>query len=286
MRLSRFSLLGLPIAIVLLNGGAIAASPADRGRLAIDSGGLPPTPAMLNSASRSRLQLASSPPRKIGSGKRDSTEGAVSTSHPAPTFWATPGIAGFSADGNHFIYLESSRDTGAGIPRSMLQIVEVATNSCVTGGCLETQYQEADANRSLIESEASLLRKSLLLRRSLNLTTLTRGERAAILNRSRSANGLETVSVQLPNDQRLELRLVQQVLSSGDSRAAMQIEASYDDKTQVLSSLENYRDRVLEYSIREVWYLPERQQVVVLITAIQPTFEGTLGTTLVQGFRL
>ena len=89
-------------------------------------------------------------------------------------------------------------------------------------------------------------------------------------------------------DSPLRLRLQQkQVLATqgkGQDRAAMQLEVTYNGQRRSLDSLGNFRPWVLGYSIREVYLSPDGERVAVLITAVKPTFEGTLATTLVQGF--
>jgi predicted secreted protein len=199
-------------------------------------------------------------------------------------------MAGFSSDGNYYIYLESSRDTGAGIPRSTLQVVNLSSSSCVENGCLETRYGEADANLSLPEVEQDLLRRTWRLRQELNLTPPTNGAALPVLSRSRTPDGSETVTMRLPNtDQPLQLRLRQKQITDGTmgkDRAAMQLEVVHQGQRRSIDSLDNYRDRVLKYSIREVRLAPDGTSIAILITATKPTFEGTLATTLVQGVEL
>jgi predicted secreted protein len=207
-----------------------------------------------------------------------------------PTFRARQRIAGFSADGRHFIYLESSRDTGAGIPKSSLQVVNVATNACVENGCLSTRYQESDAGLQMSDAEENLLQKTWSMRQVLKLTPPVSGTALPVIERSRTKDGIETVTV-IGDEAKMQLRLQQQQIRSAlnggtaeQDKAAMQIQVSYDGKQRSLDSLNNFRDRVLEYSIREVRLSPDGKRVAVLLTATTQTFEGTLGTTLVQGF--
>jgi predicted secreted protein len=203
-------------------------------------------------------------------------------------------LAGFSADGRHFLYLESSRDTGAGIPKSSLQVVNMATNACVKQGCVETRFGEADASTELKAAGSQLLQQTSDLRQALQLAAPIAGTELDIVARSRAADGSETVQVRIPGrDQPVELRLVQrQVLSAmqggtaEQDQAAMQLEIRDRGQTRVLGSLTEYRDWVLNYSIREVHLSPDAKRVAVLVTMTKPTFEGTLGTTLIQGFEL
>ncbi|WP_181357649.1 DUF2259 domain-containing protein [Stenomitos frigidus] len=200
-----------------------------------------------------------------------------------PTFRATPRMAGFSPDGNYFIYLESSRDTGAGVPKSMLQLVDVASNRCVENGCIETRYSEKEAEMKTAEAETDLLKQTWKTRQDLNLTPPVAGTEIPILSRSRAVDGSETVTVRLQNNQPLTLHLQQKRRAD---KASMQLGVTYDGQQRSLDSLNNFRDNVLDYSIRQVTLSPDGKRVAVLITTTKPTFEGTLGTTIVQGFAL
>jgi predicted secreted protein len=199
-------------------------------------------------------------------------------------------MAGFSSNGNYYLYLESSRDTGAGIPKSTLQVIDLSSSTCVENGCVETRYGESDADLNLAEVEQDLLRRTWRLRQELSLTPPSEGTALPILSRSRTPDGSETVTVRLPNsDQPLQLGLRQQRVAGGTTdkeRAAMQLEVIHNGQRRSLDSLDNYRDWVLEYSIREVRQAPDGKSIAILITATKPTFEGTLATTLVQGVEL
>lgn len=192
-------------------------------------------------------------------------------------------MAGFSPDSNYFIYLESSRDTGAGVPKSVLQLVDVASNRCVENGCIETRYGEKEAETHTAEAETDLLKQTWKVRQDLNLTPPIAGTEIPILSRSRAVDGSETVTIRLHNSQPLQLRLRQK---STQDRASMQLRVNYNGQERSLDSLNNFRDYVLDYSIRQVTLSPDGKRVAVLITATKPTFEGTLGTTIVQGFAL
>lgn len=200
-----------------------------------------------------------------------------------PTFQTTPRMAGFSPDSNYFIYLESSRDTGAGVPKSALQLVNVTSNRCVENGCIETRYGEQEAGTKTTDAETALLQQTWKVRQDLNLTPPVAGTDLPILSRSRAADGSETVTVQPAASQPLQLHLRQK---TAPDKAAMQLEVNYNGQQRSLDSLSNFRTNVLGYAVRQVTLSPDGKQVAVLITTIKPTFEGTLGTTLVQGFAL
>lgn len=203
-----------------------------------------------------------------------------------PTFRATPRMAGFSPDGNYFIYLESSRDTGAGVPKSALQLVNIESNRCVDNGCVETRYGEKEAGidtMSTTDAEADLLKQTWKMRQGLNLTPPVAGTDIPILSRSRAVDGSETVTIRLHDSQPLQLHLRQK---SAQDKASMQLGVNYNGQERSLDSLNHFRDSVLDYSIRQVTLSPDGKRVAVLITATKPTFEGTLGTTIVQGFTL
>jgi predicted secreted protein len=200
-----------------------------------------------------------------------------------PTFRATPRMAGFSPDGNYFIYLESSRDTGAGVPKSALQLVNIESNRCVDNGCIETRYGEKDARTETAEAETDLLKQTWKVRQELNLTPPVAGTDVPILSRSRAVDGSETVTIRLSNSTPLKLHLQQK---STQDKASMQLGVTYNGQQRSLDSLNNFRDNVLDYSLRQVKLSPDGKRIAVLITTTKPTFEGTLGTTLVQGFAL
>lgn len=210
-----------------------------------------------------------------------------------PTFRTSERMAGFSADGDYFIHLESSRDTGAGIPKSKMQVVALDSNACIQGGCLKTRYGESDSDLSLKVAEDSLLQQTWSIRQDLQLTPPAVGESLPVLSRSRTADGTETMTVRLANHQPLQLRLQQKRIPAQQTgqeftkdRAAMQIEVNYNGQRRSLGSLDQFRDWVLDYSIRDVKLSPDGKHIVVLVTAMEPTFEGTLATTVVQGFEL
>lgn len=243
----------------------------------------------------SRRSEATPPSESSSKPRSSSTTAAVPKPGAAetPTFKATQRLAGFSADGSHYLYLESSRDTGAGIPKSSIQVIDVTANACAENGCKETRYGEADADLKTTDAEQDLLQQTWKTRQALNLTPPVAGTELSIVSRSRTPDGTETVTVRLPKrDQPLQLRLKQKQLNASTSgkaesdKAAMQLEVVYDGESRSLDSLSNFREWVLSYSIREVRLSADGKHVAVLLTATKPTFEGTLATTLVQGFEL
>jgi len=211
---------------------------------------------------------------------------------PVPNFRSQQRMAGFSEDGRFYLYLESSRDTGAGIPKSRLQVIDIAANRCVSDGCLETNYGEGDADRTLEEAENSLLQKTSAIRQTLQITSPKLGSSVVMEGQSRLADGTETVTLRM-NNRTIPVQLKQQrqrSVSFGGTaerdQAAMQLEVQVANQKKMVDSLENYREWVLDYSIRDAYLSPDGKYVVLLITATKPTFEGTLATTLVQGFEL
>jgi predicted secreted protein len=202
-------------------------------------------------------------------------------------------MAGFSTDGRHFLYLESSRDTGAGIPKSRLQVVNVAANACQPEACIATRYGESDANLPTQTAEESLLKQTWQVRQTLQLTPPVSGAELSIVARSRQPNGTELVTVRLKDGDSLQLQLQQKRIASihhgGTAvrdRAAMQLQVSRGGQSRLIGSLNDFRDDVLDYSIRGVKLSPDGKRVAILLTATTPTFEGTLATTLVQGAEL
>ncbi len=207
-----------------------------------------------------------------------------------PTEWMAQRMAGFSRDGGYFIYMESSRDSGAGIPKAAMQLVEISSNQCIDRGCIETRYGEADARLDIADAENDLLQQTWKLRQALNLTPPAAGTSLPIVSRSRTSDGIETVTVRL-NDRNslLKLRLRQKqvgAMEKGNPQTAMMLEIDSNGQRRSLDSLNNFRPWVLDYSIREVHLSTNGKHLAILITATRPTFEGTLGTTLVQGFDL
>jgi predicted secreted protein len=199
-------------------------------------------------------------------------------------------MAGFSPNGNYYVYLESSRDTGAGVPSLSLQVINLDSNACVQDGCVQTDYSEPNANLSLATVERDLLKRTWKLRKDLNLTSPVSGDVVLVRSRSRTEDGSETITGSLPKTNTpLQLHLRQKRISDGKAssyRAAMQLEVLYNGQRRSLDSLDNFRDWVLDYSIREVKLSPQGDRIVILMTALKPTFEGTLATTVVQGFEL
>lgn len=215
---------------------------------------------------------------------------------PAPaiaTFQTQQRQAGFSADGQHFIHLESWRDTGAGIPHAAMQVVNLATNTCVANGCVRTRLSEAQAGQSIATAENDLLNKTQQLRRELNIAAPVPGQTLPVVARSRTADGTETVTVRLQNNQPLQLTLkqkqVKSALSGGTAekdQAAMKIAVSHNGQTRSLGSFNQMYDWMLDFSIREVQQSPDGKTLAILVTGAERAFEGTLGITMVQGLAL
>ncbi|MBD2465633.1 DUF2259 domain-containing protein [Oscillatoria sp. FACHB-1407] len=201
----------------------------------------------------------------------------------ATTIRSTRRMAGFSSDSQYYVYLETSRNLGSGIPKAVLQVIDIADSTCVAGGCLETRYGESDSNLSVRDAETDLLQQTWTLRQELGLTPPVAGIPLTIASRSRTADGTETVNVNLGD--RRSVRLVLQQRAE-PSRAAFRLEAQYAGQRRSLGSLSRFLNGILRYSIREVYASPDEDSIVVLLTAMRPAFEGTLETTLVQSFEL
>lgn len=203
-----------------------------------------------------------------------------------PTWRATERWAGFSPAGTHYLYLESSRDTGAGIPTSTLQLVDLAKNRCLANGCIQTHYRESDAPQSFQTGETSLLTTTTPIRQTWQLMELVPGQQLEVRSRSRSQDGGETVGLMLPSGIPVEIQLQQRRVNQAMPQAALQLTIRHQGKTQVLGSLQALRPQVLDYSIRAVQLSPNGHHLAILVTELNPTFEGTLGTTVVQGLVL
>ena len=212
----------------------------------------------------------------------------------ATLFRTSKRLSGFSTDSRHYIYLESSRNSVTEVPTAQIQIVDVMTNSCVQDGCLKTEYDRSSSNLSNQAAENDLLKRTLPLRQALNLTQLKVGLQLPIISRSIKPDKSETVQYRLNNQkQPLQIRLQQKYLPPvspggylGVERAAMRLVITYNYRQLTLGDLNNYREAVQKYSIRDVRLSPNRKNVVVLINMDQPTYEGLLQTTLVQSFPL
>jgi len=215
---------------------------------------------------------------------------------PAPTIatlQTQQRTAGFAENGQYFIYLESWRDQGAGIPHAAIQIMNLPTNTCVTNGCLRTRFNESQAEQSIAAAENNLLTQTQQVRQDLNLTSPLPGKPLPVLARSRTADGTETLTVRLQNNQPLQLTLKQKRVVSSMSggtaekdQAAMQLEVRYGGKTRSLGSLNQMHDWVMDFSVREVQQSPDGKTVAILVTAAERAFEGSLGRTMVQGLAL
>lgn len=212
----------------------------------------------------------------------------------ATIFKTSRRLSGFSTDSRHYIYLESSRNSVTEVPTAQIQIVDVVTNACVKDGCIKTEYDRSSSNLSNQVAEDDLLKKTLLLRQTLQLTQLKVGLQLPIISHSIKPDKSETVQVRLNNQkQPLQIRMQQKYLPPvsaggyvGVERAAMKLVITYNYRQLTLGDLNNYREAVQKYSIRDVRLSPNRKNVVVLIDMDQPTYEGLLQTTLVQSFPL
>jgi len=211
----------------------------------------------------------------------------------ATVFKASRRLSGFSPDSRHYIYLESSRNSVTDVPTAQIQIVKVATNSCEPDGCLKTEYDRTSSNRSNQAAENDLLRRTLSLRQSVGLTRLKVGIKLPIISRKTKPDRSETVQVRLPNQKsplqiRLEQKYIPSILSprgsSDINRASMRLVINNNNSQLTIGNLDNYREAVKNYSIREIRLSPNERNVVVLIDMTQPAYEGVLRTTFVQSF--
>ena len=211
-------------------------------------------------------------------------------------------MSGFSIDNSHYIYLESSRNSVTEVPTAQIQIINIENNSCVRDGCLETEYDRIAYSLTNRAAEDDLLNKTLTIRHDLGLNRLKVGIQLPIIERKINhdyppRSGIdrsETVSFRLNNPGnplyiRLDQKHIPSALSGGSSpvaRASMRLVVNYNYYQLTLGDLNNYRDGVMNYSIREVRLSPNRDNVVVLIDLTQPMEEGVLETTFVQSFPL
>ena len=202
-------------------------------------------------------------------------------------------LSGFSTDSRHYIYLESSRNAVTEVPLANIQILNVATNSCERDGCIKTEYDRSSSNLSNQAAEYDLLQKTLSIRQSFGLNRLKVGTQLPITARKNKPDKSETIQVRLPNQKepmqiRLEQKYIPSILSPRGSsdieRASMRLVINNQSRQLTVGSLDNYREAVQKYSIREVRLSPNGKNVVVLLDMMQPTYEGLLQSTLVQSF--
>jgi predicted secreted protein len=66
----------------------------------------------------------------------------------------------------------------------------------------------------------------------------------------------------------------------------MRLIANFNYRQLTFGDLNNYREAVKKYSIREVRLSPNGDYLVVLIDMTQPTYDGVLQSTFVQSFPL
>ena len=217
----------------------------------------------------------------------------LESSRLATVFKASRRLSGFAIDSRYYIYLESSRNSVTEVPSAQIQIIDVATNSCVRNGCLETEYDRSSSSLSNQAAENDLLRRTLSLRQSVGLTRLKVGIKLPIISRKTKPDRSETVQVRLPNQKsplqiRLEQKYIPSILSprgsSDINRASMRLVINNNNSQLTIGNLDNYREAVKNYSIREIRLSPNERNVVVLIDMTQPAYEGVLQTTFVQSF--
>jgi len=210
----------------------------------------------------------------------------------ATVFRTSRRLSGFSTDSRHYIYLESSRNSVTDVPLAQIQIVDVANNACVRNGCLKTDYAQEASTQSNKAAEEELLQRTASIRQSLRLNQLKVGIPLPILSRKTNPDRSETVQVRVSTQtQPMQILLQQRYLSpinpGGEftvDRASMRLVINYNNSRLTIGDLNNYRDAVQKYSIREVRLSPNRRNIVVLIDMTQPTYEGVLQTTFVQSF--
>lgn len=211
----------------------------------------------------------------------------------ATVFKSSRRLSGFSADSRHYIYLESSRNSITEVPLAQIQILNVASNSCEANGCLKTDYDNSFSNLSNQAAEDNLLKKTLSIRQSAGLTRLKVGIPLPIISRTSKPDKSETIQVRLPNQKEpLQIRLEQKYVPSifsprGTSeieRASMRLVINNNSRQLTIGNLNNYREAVKNYRMREVRLSPNGRNVVILIDMTQPTYEGVLQSTFVQGF--
>lgn len=201
-------------------------------------------------------------------------------------------LAGFSPDNLHYIYLESYRDSVTEVPTAHLQIINIPNNSCVRKGCLRTGYDRDAYSLSNQAAENELLQDTLAIRQDLGLNRLKVGIKLPVIDSIRQSDDIETVTFRLKNQPlqiRLEQRRIPSLLSGGTSpvaRASMRLIINYQNQRLTLGNLNNYRDAVKSYGIREVRLSPNGNNIVVLLDMFQPTHEDIVKTTLVQSFSL
>ncbi|HBB31403.1 MAG TPA: hypothetical protein DDZ80_21625 [Cyanobacteria bacterium UBA8803] len=203
-------------------------------------------------------------------------------------------MSGFSIDNGHYIYLQSYRNPVTDVPTADIQIVDVVENACVRNGCLQTEYDRSAYSLSNQAAEDDLLKKTLTIRHDLGLNRLKVGIQLPMISRKNNPDGSETAAFRLstetePLEIRLEQRRIPSVLRGGSSamdRAAMRLIINYNYGRLTIGDLNNYRDAVSKYSIREVRLSPNRRNLVVLIDMTQPLEEGVLQKTFVQSLAL
>lgn len=210
----------------------------------------------------------------------------------AAVFRASRRLSGFSPDSRYYVYLESFSNVVTEVPTSQIQIVDVATSSCVRNGCLKTDYDHSASNLTTKAAGDDLLQRTSKLRYDLQLTLLKVGIRLPMIDRKPNKDGSETYKF-LVNDPKkpLQITLQQKYIPAvkpggafNTEKASMRLVVNYNYRQLTVGDLENYREPVQKYAIREVRLSPNRRNAVVLIDMTQPTYEGVVQMTLVQSF--
>ncbi|MFW6296541.1 MAG: DUF2259 domain-containing protein [Halothece sp.] len=210
----------------------------------------------------------------------------------AEIFKTSHKLSGFSTDSEHYIYVETAQDPVSDEPQGYLQIVDVANNSCVSNGCIDTDYLNASSSSSS-EAANELLEETAYLRYQLKLNNPSPGRRLAAIAHKSDARGVDIYDFRLPNGEILTLRMLQRsipsVVNGGDAprdQAALGLDVTHNWRTRTLSSLNNYREGIIRYKLREVRLAPNGKNAVIIFNVIRPASMGAMQGTLVQSFAL
>ena len=203
-------------------------------------------------------------------------------------------LSGFSTDSRYYIYLESYRNAATDVPKAKLQIINLPRNACIENGCLETEYtdeaRETAPSLTTKSAENQLLKKTSVIRYNLKLNRPAPGRKLPVLSRKTNADGSETYTFIL-NDKKEKLEVLMQqkyipsVAYGGNAevdRAALRLEVTANYRKRTLSTLNNYRENAMKYTLREVRLAPDGRTVAIIMNMMQPNEQGALQTTLVQ----
>jgi predicted secreted protein len=216
----------------------------------------------------------------------------VSSEGLASALRASRRMSGFSPDSRYYLYLESFSNTVTEVPTAQIQMVDLETNSCVRNGCLKTEYDLSASNLTTKAAGDDILKRTAQLRYDLQLTLLKVGIRLPMIARQPNPDSSETYKF-LINDPKepLQITLEQKYIPAveaggtfGTERASMRLVVNYNYRQLAIGDLNNYREAVQKYAIREVRLSPNRRNAVVLIDMTQPSYEGLVQTTFVQSF--